>query len=120
MMGNNLRFHRASENKEWLDFPYIGSPIWAHFTAHRRAPSRSISRMHHSEYRSHEVDLALYLFVLVGHYMSARLTRNVNLGVTISRLSRHPRAFVRLYLDCVSPIAVRDFRIIELRLPLLH
>jgi len=119
MMGNNLRFHPCvQKTKEWLDFPYIGSPIWAHFTcAQKSTKPLYLSDGIILNTGSHEVDLALYLFgpgrVTTS---SARLTRNDEDlgGDDIADFVIEHAKGVRssFHLDFVSPIAVRDFRII--------
>src|SRR5882672_11598838 len=119
MMGNSLRFHPCvQKTKEWLDFPYIGRPIWAHFTcAQKSTKPLYLSDGIILNTGSHEVDLALYLFgpgrVTTS---SARLTRNDEDlgGDDIADFVIEHAKGVRssFHLDFVTPIAVRDFRII--------
>jgi len=119
MMGNNLRFHPCVQKaKAWLGERGIGNPLWAHFTcAQQSAKKLYLSDGVILNSGAHEVDLALYLFG-PGRVVSAsaRLTRSdEDLGgddiadFVIEHTSGVRSSF---HLDFVTPIAVRDFRII--------
>jgi len=116
MMGNNLRFHPCVQQaKQRIDAGDIGRPIWASFTC-AQFGQKYFDEGVTLNTGAHEVDIALHLFGRA--WVVSACARKINPieygGDTIVDfvLEHENRVWSSFHLNNVTPIEVREFRVI--------